>query len=474
MARLARLANKDAHALERAVLEDGDLTAGGGSRAFAVYGGGGRFAAAAAAALTGERDAESLEAGASSSPGLSQSGTRPHPRPRNRSIWTLLGVTVPETTMVRLEILFLRTHNVSSASFDFCEYVESCVAKNSEEALGMSPGRWFFAAAMILAWGPLHEINTFVSVLSLFATLTLSLWIRFRLDVALDVERRGVGTVDDRGGVFLCGVPRLADDVFVAVLYQQSFHLAGWIFGLWTVGLGGGENVCYYGVWWSVWLSVATVATCAALGGYVVLPMHALASQMSSGFRADLMGDRTSAVMQGIMRQLARKRTGNVRAFASDEEAVVFIQRAFRARKRTYFQRAARAAMIAKVATSKEESRSGRGGKDAHASRRGAGEGGGTDEKGHPAGTEEPRRSKSAPGKIESESEGGVRSEDVIMMAAGANVDDAAVESGSADAPAREDEDRGRERFERESERFSLDSRPESPFETYEAFEDRL
>ena len=61
------------------------------------------------------------------------------------------------------------------------------------------------------------------------------------------------------------------------------------------------------------------------------------------------------------------------------------------------------------------------------------------------------------------------------MMAAGANnVDDAAVEAGSADAPAREDEDRGRERFERESERFSLDSRPESPFETYEAFEDRL
>ena len=95
-------------------------------------------------------------------------------------------------------------------------------------------------------------------------------------------------------------------------------------------------------------------------------------------------------------------------------------------------------------------------------------------DRGHPAGTEEPRRSKSAPGKIESESEGGVRSEDVIMMAAGANVDDAAVESGSADAPAREDEDRGRERFERESERFSLDSRPESPFETYEAFEDRL
>ena len=211
------------------------------------------------------------------------------------------------------------------------------------------------------------------------------------------------------------------------------------------------------------------MATCAALGGYVVLPMHALASQMSSGFRADLMGDRTSAVMLGIMRQLARKRTGNVRAFASDEEAVVFIQRAFRARKRTYFQRAARAAMIAKVATSKEESRSGRGGKDAHASRRGAGEGGGiTDEKGHPAGTE-PRRSKSAPGKIESKSEGGVRSEDVVMAAAGANVDDDAV-----DAPAGEDEDRGRERFERESERFSLDSRPESPFETYEAFEDRL
>ena len=95
--------------------------------------------------------------------------------------------------------------------------------------------------------------------------------------------------------------------------------------------------------------------------------------------------------------------------------------------------------------------------------------GGITDEKGHPAGAE-PRRSKSAPGKIESESEGGVRSEDVIMMAAaGANVDDDAV-----DAPAGEDEDRGRERFERESERFSLDSRPESPFETYEAFEDRL
>ena len=271
----------------------------------------------------------------------------------------------------------------------------------------MSPGRWFVAAAMILAWGPLHEINTFVSVLSLFATLTLSLWIRFRLDVALDVERRGVGTVDDRGGVFLCGVPRLADDVFVAVLYQQSFHLAVWIFGLWTVGLGGGVNVCYYGVWWSVWLSVATVATCAALGGYVVLPMHALASQMSSGFRADLMGDRTSAVMLGIMRQLARKRTGNVRAFASDEEAVVFIQRAFRARKRTYFQRAARAAMIAKVATSKEESRSGRGGKDAHASRRGAGGGGGTDEKGHPAGAEEPRRSKSAPGKSRAKAKGG-------------------------------------------------------------------
>ena len=77
------------------------------------------------------------------------------------------------------------------------------------------------------------------------------------MDLVLRAEKRGDAVADAE--LFLLGRPRLAKELFIAILYQQAFHVATWIFGAWQIGVGDGYG-CYYGQSWSVHVRTAASA----------------------------------------------------------------------------------------------------------------------------------------------------------------------------------------------------------------------
>jgi len=252
-----------------------------------------------------------------------------------------LGARLPEATLIRFELHFLRQHNVRSLKFDFPEYVLACVDWDSSDTLGMSPGRWSIATVIILLMGPYENINLLVSFVSLITLLGLAMWLKSRVDYVLMTEKTG-GFVSD-ASLFLLSKPRLVKDAFVAILYQQSFHVASWIFGMWQVGVGERYG-CYYGETWSVAVSGITVLISLVVGGYIILPLDALVSQMSGQFRSELLDPDVAAAVTRLAATLERRRRR--RRFATKESAAIHIQRTFRQRKRINLDRAAKVALL--------------------------------------------------------------------------------------------------------------------------------
>ena len=262
--------------------------------------------------------------------------------PSQNALLESIAVRLPESTLIRFELFFLRAHNVRSLKFDFPEYVMECIDWDSCDTLGMSPGRWCIATVIILVMGPFENINLIVSVVSVCVILGLAAWLKTRVDLVLRAEKRGDGVTDAQ--LFLLGRPRLAKELFIAILYQQAFHVATWIFGAWQIGVGDGYG-CYYGQSWSVLVSAGTVLVSLLVGGYVILPLDALLAQMSGHFRSELLDARVTDVVKQLAASLERRRRGT-RRFATQEEAVLHIQRAFRERKKRNLGRAAKLALM--------------------------------------------------------------------------------------------------------------------------------
>ena len=258
------------------------------------------------------------------------------------SLYETLGVTVPNTTLIRMELLFLRTHNIRSVKFDFSSYALQCIESHSEETLGMSPGRWLLASVILIMWGPIEEINLIISLVSLGLILFLAAWLRRGVDLILAAEKSGTKVSAD---LFLFGRPRLLEDTFILIIFQQAFHVATWIFGAWQVGVGLKGYDCYYGTPYSVAVSFATMVVSLLLGGYVILPLQALEEQLSDHFRVDLMGSHMKTMMKDLAATMERRRKGT-RLFRTEEDAILHIQRAFRARKERYLENAAKIAMV--------------------------------------------------------------------------------------------------------------------------------
>lgn len=262
--------------------------------------------------------------------------------PSQNALLESIAVRLPESTLIRFELFFLRAHNVRSLKFDFPEYVMECIDWDSCDTLGMSPGRWCIATVIILVMGPFENINLIVSVVSVCVILGLAAWLKTRVDLVLRAEKRGDGVTDAQ--LFLLGRPRLAKELFIAILYQQAFHVATWIFGAWQIGVGDGYG-CYYGQTWSVLVSAGTVLVSLLVGGYVILPLDALLAQMSGHFRSELLDARVTDVVKQLAASLDRRRRGT-RRFATEEQAVLHIQRAFRERKKRNLGRAAKLALM--------------------------------------------------------------------------------------------------------------------------------
>ena len=262
--------------------------------------------------------------------------------PSQNALLESIAVRLPESTLIRFELFFLRAHNVRSLKFDFPEYVMECIDWDSCDTLGMSPGRWCIATVIILVMGPFENINLIVSVVSVCVILGLAAWLKTRVDLVLRAEKRGDGVTDAQ--LFLLGRPRLAKELFIAILYQQAFHVATWIFGAWQIGVGDGYG-CYYGQSWSVLVSAGTVLVSLLVGGYVILPLDALLAQMSGHFRSELLDARVTDVVKQLAASLERRRRGT-RRFATQEQAVLHIQRAFRERKKRNLGRAAKLALM--------------------------------------------------------------------------------------------------------------------------------
>ena len=229
-----------------------------------------------------------------------------------------------------------------SLKFDFPEYVVECIDWDSCDTLGMSPGRWCIATLVIVAMGPFETINLIISVASLCVLLCLAAFLKTRVDVVLRAEKSGEGIKD--ASLFLLGNPRLAKELFIAILYQQAFHVATWIFGAWQIGAGE-EYACYYGKTWEITVSAFVVLAALLVGGYVILPLDALVAQMSGHFRSELLDARVTDVVKQLAERLERRRRGT-RRFATQEHAVTHIQRAFRERKKQNLGRAAKVALL--------------------------------------------------------------------------------------------------------------------------------
>ena len=249
---------------------------------------------------------------------------------------------VPNSSLLCFELLFLRTHNIHSYKFDFSSYVMQCIESNSSETLGMSPARWLIATVLILVWGPWREMNLVVSLISLASLIGIAVVLSRRVDALLRIERE-VGQVTD--DIFLFRRPQLLEEIMVVVMYQQAFHIASWLFGWWNVGSAWDGYNCYYGEGWGLAVSVLVVATSLSIGGYVILPLQALTSQMTpSKLKGDLLGPHVKGALDFMMR-----RKKHVKKFPTEEDAVVHIQRTFRKRRQRNLEMAGRMAMINEV-----------------------------------------------------------------------------------------------------------------------------
>jgi len=179
-----------------------------------------------------------------------------------------------------------------------------CIESNSSETLGMSPARWLIATVLILVWGPWREMNLVVSLISLASLIGIAVVLSRRVDALLRIERE-VGQVTD--DIFLFRRPQLLEEIMVVVMYQQAFHIASWLFGWWNVGSAWDGYNCYYGEGWGLAVSVLVVATSLSIGGYVILPLQALTSQMTpSKLKGDLLGPHVKGALDFMMR---RKKT---------------------------------------------------------------------------------------------------------------------------------------------------------------------
>jgi mlo protein len=205
----------------------------------------------------------------------------------------------------------------------------------------MSPGRWAIAAVMILMWGSSEAFNFAVSAMNFLLCCALAVKLNMTVKTILQVEDEG-GKMSNK--VFWFRNPRFVEDVFVLALFQQAFSLGAFIFGLWEVGTGD-DYECYYGPHWRWILEIIFLLQAMLLGGYVILPLQAVTAQMSDHFRAELLGQHTKKTMQMITEQLARRRS-NVKRFATQEAAVLHIQRAFRARQEKRMLQLARRAIV--------------------------------------------------------------------------------------------------------------------------------
>ena len=125
--------------------------------------------------------------------------------PSQNALLESIAVRLPESTLIRFELFFLRAHNVRSLKFDFPEYVMECIDWDSCDTLGMSPGRWCIATVIILVMGPFENINLIVSVVSVCVILGLAAWLKTRVDLVLRAEKRGDGVTDAQ--LFLLGRP---------------------------------------------------------------------------------------------------------------------------------------------------------------------------------------------------------------------------------------------------------------------------
>jgi mlo protein len=263
-----------------------------------------------------------------------------------RNLWTrfLHGIAwvVPNSSLLCFELLFLRTHNIHSYKFDFSSYVMQCIESNSSETLGMSPARWLIATVLILLWGPFREMNLAVSVVSFASLIASAALLSRRVEALLHIER-SVGQVTD--DVFLFRRPQLLEEVMVAIMYQQAFHIASWLFGWWNVGSAWDGYSCYYGEGWGLAVSVVVVAASLAIGGYVILPLQALTSQMTpTKLKGDLLGPHVKGALDFMLRKKRR-----VKKFPTETDAVVHIQRCFRKRRQRNLEMAGRMAMINEV-----------------------------------------------------------------------------------------------------------------------------
>tara|TARA_B100001142_G_scaffold319202_1_gene362386 strand:- start:1132 stop:2601 length:1470 start_codon:yes stop_codon:yes gene_type:complete len=181
-----------------------------------------------------------------------------------------LGITVPNTTLICFELLFVRTHNIRSRKFDFAQFLEHCLEQNLSETLGMSPGRWAIAAALILAWGPAIWVTFGVSAMNFLLCCALAVKLNMTVKTILQVEDDG-GKMSNE--VYWFRNPKFIEDAFVLALFQQAFSLGAMVFGLWEVGYGD-DYECYYGGPGTYILKIAFLLQALLLGGYVILPLQ--------------------------------------------------------------------------------------------------------------------------------------------------------------------------------------------------------
>ena len=93
-----------------------------------------------------------------------------------------------------------------------------------------APSRWVIATVIILLWGPVVELHFIVSLISFALMICIALKLRRTVDVIIAIEH-DCGDVSDK--IFWFSRPQIIEELFIGILYQQAFHCASWLFGVW-------------------------------------------------------------------------------------------------------------------------------------------------------------------------------------------------------------------------------------------------
>jgi len=230
----------------------------------------------------------------------------------------------PLTTekLVAAQRYFVKNRNIRSSSFNFPNYVLSCMEEDFVNVVGVSTAMWLIAIVYVFLQGPWAEGALLIFTVACFVTVcSMSYKLRTILTKVVEAQKTGTFLGDD---CFWFGKPKVMLQMLRMTMFMNSFQLACNVFYAWKFPITHYRS-CFYHMMpksATVVMCVMCVATFMETA-FVLLPLYSLAVNLGENFNPAVFSDLSRKL---ILSSFSKKSF----SFASQDDAATFIQKKWR------------------------------------------------------------------------------------------------------------------------------------------------